>query len=54
MTADAYATAFLVLGVEKSMTIIEQTRGLEGYLIYSNETGDYKVIYSKGFEKYLV
>lgn len=53
MTADAYATAFLVLGVEKSMKIINKTRGLEGYLIYSGDQGDYRVIYSRGFEKYL-
>lgn len=53
MTADAYATAFLVLGVEKSMQIINKTRGLEGYLIFTDDSGEYKVIYSKGFEKYL-
>jgi FAD:protein FMN transferase len=54
MTADAFATAFMVLGVERSMKIIEKTRGLEGYLIYSDDSGEYKVIYSKGFEKYLL
>ncbi len=53
MTADAYATAFLVLGIEKSMKIINKTLGLEGYLIYSSDKGEYRVIYSKGFEKYL-
>ena len=53
MTADAYATAFLVLGVEKSMKIIESIRELEAYFIYSDDTGDYKVTYSPGFEKYL-
>lgn len=53
MTADAYATAFLVLGVERSMQIINKTRGLEGYLIFTDDSGEYKVIYSKGFEKYL-
>lgn len=53
MTADAYATAFLVLGIEESMKIIENTRGLEGYFIYSGDAGDYRVICSKGFEKYL-
>lgn len=53
MTADAYATAFLVLGVEKSMKIIENTHELEGYFICNDDAGEYKVIYSKGFEKYL-
>lgn len=53
MTADGYATAFLVLGVEKSMEIINRICGLEAYLICSGDQGEYKVIYSKGFEKYL-
>jgi thiamine biosynthesis lipoprotein len=54
MTADAYATAFLVLGTEKSMKIIDKIRGLEGYFIYSDDEGQLRVTYSKGFEKYLV
>jgi FAD:protein FMN transferase len=53
MTADAYATAFLVLGIEKSMKIIDKIRGLEAYFIYSDDIGQFNVTYSKGFEKYL-
>ncbi len=53
MTADAYATAFLVLGIEESMKIINRTQGLEGYLIYSGDKGEYRVSCSKGFKKYL-
>ncbi len=54
MTADAYATAFMVLGVEKSLEIAEKTKDLECFLIYGDEKGEYESIYSKGFEKYLV
>jgi FAD:protein FMN transferase len=53
MTADAFATAFLVLGIEKSMKIIDKIRELEGYFIYSDDEGQLRVTYSKGFEKYL-
>ena len=53
MTADAYATAFLILGIEKSMEIINSIRGLDGYLMYIGNQVEYKVTYPKGFEKYL-
>lgn len=54
MTADAYATAFMVLGVEKSLWITDHTKGIECFLIFSGENNEYKSAYSKGFEKYLV
>lgn len=54
MTADAYATAFMVLGLEKSMEIVEATKELDAYFIYSGAEGEMLVRYSKGFEKYIV
>ena len=54
MTADAYATAFMVLGVDKSLRIADNTKGLECFLIYSGENNEYESVYSKGFEKYLL
>ncbi len=53
MVADAYATACMVMGVEKSMQIIDGIPGLEGYFIYADKDGDNKVIYTPGFKKYL-
>lgn len=41
-TADAYATAFLVLGLEKSMKIAKE-KGLLVYGIYADENGDLQV-----------
>lgn len=41
-TADAYATAFLVLGLEKSKKIARE-KGLFWYGIYAGETGELKV-----------
>ncbi len=53
MTADAYATAFMVLGVDSAMKVCNSIDGLDCYLIYSDEKGEFKTTYTKGFEKYL-
>jgi thiamine biosynthesis lipoprotein len=42
MTADAYATAFMVLGLEKSITIVENDPNLNAYFIYTDEEGKYQ------------
>ncbi|MCZ4695867.1 FAD:protein FMN transferase [Ancylomarina euxinus] len=42
MTADAYATAFMVLGLEKSITIVENDPNLDAYFIYTDEDGKYQ------------
>lgn len=39
MTADAYATAFMVLGVKEAMAIDEREDDIAIYLIYSDESG---------------
>jgi thiamine biosynthesis lipoprotein len=39
MTADAYATAFMVLGLEESIKIVSADPKLEAYFIYSDEDG---------------
>lgn len=51
--ADAYATAFMVLGVDSSITICKQIQGMDCYLIYSDEKGNTQVVYTDGFRKYL-
>jgi len=50
MTADAFATAFMVLGVEKAKEIISAVPEIEAYLIYSDDDGKYKTWYSEGFK----
>lgn len=52
--ADGLATACMVMGLEKSMEFISNNPGIEAYLIYSDDNGDYKTWRSKGFEKFLV
>lgn len=49
MTADAYATWFMVAGLEKSIEILENNHDIEGYLIYALD-GEYKVYKSSGIE----
>lgn len=51
MTADAYATAFMVLGVEKSQELLKKLQGIEVYFVYSNSTGGYEVFFSEGMKK---
>ena len=50
MTADAYATAFMVLGLEKAVLIDEREEDIEIYLIYSDEKGKLKTYTSPGLE----
>jgi len=51
MTADAYATAFMVLGLEKSIDLIEQHPELEAYFIYSDAEGNFGVKLTPGIEE---
>jgi thiamine biosynthesis lipoprotein len=51
--ADAYATAFMVIGVDSSLTICKRIQTVECYLIYSDKDGKNQVIYTDGFKKYL-
>ena len=54
MQADAYATAFMVLGKDKAIQICESIPDMDCFLIYSDENGNDATIYSKGFEQYLL
>lgn len=48
MTADAYATAFMVMGLDKTIQYLQQDTSLNAYLIYADENGDMKTSYTKG------
>lgn len=39
MTADAFATAFMVMGLEKSIDLLERENRLNGILIYNDQEG---------------
>ncbi|BDC98193.1 FAD:protein FMN transferase [Persicobacter psychrovividus] len=54
MIADAYATAFMVMGVEKAKTVLQQHPELDAYLIYSDENGKLKVYATKKAEQSMI
>ncbi|HVN58624.1 MAG TPA: FAD:protein FMN transferase [Bacteroidales bacterium] len=49
-TADGLGTAFIVMGLEKSIAFIENSRDLEGYIIYSDEKGNFLTWMSDGLK----
>lgn len=53
-TADAYATAFMVLGMEKAMAVCNSDNSIEAYFIYADEEGNYASSMSDGFGKYII
>ncbi len=53
MQADAFATAFMVLGVDSSLAVCRRIENMECYLIYTDEKGNYGIAMTNGFEKYL-
>jgi FAD:protein FMN transferase len=54
--ADAYATAFMVMGVKETMAFISNhtNLGLEVYLLFENTAGRIERVYSKGMEAYFL
>ena len=48
--ADAYATSFMVMGLEKSKEFVSQHPELEVYFIFSNSNGDYEYFASDGLK----
>ena len=48
MTADSYATAFMVMGKDRAMEIVEADPDLEGYFICDAGEGFHKTYASSG------
>lgn len=53
-TADAYATAFMVMGLEKAKAFCESHPELNAYFICSGNGDDYNIYYTPGIEKYII
>jgi thiamine biosynthesis lipoprotein len=51
--ADAYATTFMVIGVEATLKLCKSIPGMDCYLIYTDKDGKNQVVYTDGFKKYL-
>jgi len=54
MDADAFATAFMVLGREKSIRLAREIPEIKVYFIYAGEDGTNKVYFSERFKEHLV
>lgn len=54
MTADAYATAFMVMGLEKTIMFLSQHKELDAYLIYGDENGGYRTFMTPGLKDKIV
>jgi thiamine biosynthesis lipoprotein len=54
MIADGFATAFMVLGLEKSKEILKNKKNLDAYLIFTDENGQYDVFYTPGLRRFLL
>ena len=53
-TADAYATAFMVMGLEKAKAFCEEHPELNAYFICNGEGDKHFIHYTPGMEKYIV
>lgn len=53
-TADAYATAFMVMGLEKAKEYCEKHPELNAYFICSGENDKYDIHYTPGMERLIV
>ena len=53
-TADAYATAFMVMGLEKALDFCQKHPELNAYFICDGEGDSYENHYTPGMEKYIV
>ena len=53
MTADALATAFMVMGLEEAETFCKANPKIDAYFIYSGDNGEFKTYYPEGMKKYI-
>ena len=51
--ADAYVTAFMVMGIDQSREFVSQMEYLEAFFIYSDAEGNFQTFATPGFEKYI-
>lgn len=54
MTADAYATACMVMGLVGAYELINKVDGVEGYFIFGEKDGTMGVKYTEGAERFLL
>ncbi|MCP4439552.1 MAG: FAD:protein FMN transferase [Aureispira sp.] len=53
-TADAFATAFMAMGLDKAWVLVNQLPEVEAYFIYSDENGAFQTKHSEGLNEALL
>ncbi|WP_455584510.1 FAD:protein FMN transferase [Bacteroides sp.] len=53
MTADALATAFMVMGLEEASTFANEHPSIDACFIYSDENGNFQTFFTEGMKKYI-
>lgn len=53
ITADAYATACMVMGLDRARQFIESQQDVDAYFVYGEEDGNYQVWHTDGLRKYI-
>jgi FAD:protein FMN transferase len=54
LTADALATACMVMGVDSAMTMVERMPEVEGLFLCDDGKGGYKTLFTSGMKKYIL
>lgn len=52
-TADAYATAFMVMGLESAKNVLKRHPEIDAYFIYADEKGNNQIYMTDGMKKYI-
>lgn len=53
LTADAYATACMVLGLEKAISLVSKKSKVDACFIYADDDNKFKYFYTKGFSNFI-
>ena len=53
MSADAYATACMVMGLKRATEFVESRADIDAYFIYTDEQGNFQTYMTRGMERYL-
>ncbi|WP_300437337.1 FAD:protein FMN transferase [Christiangramia sp.] len=54
MMADAYATAFMALGLDRTKEVLQNLEAVEVYILYSSKEGKMEIFSTPGFQKQLL
>ena len=54
ITADAYATSFMAMPLEKSVELISSLENIDVMIVYYDKNNDVKVYKTKGFERLIL